>query len=328
MSVASRFSPMRAMSVALLIMAAGAFLDSLAWRGARFPGFFIMPNRVVPSAGLPDWSGVAEGRPLYQQVLLAVNAMPVSSGQDAYRRIAAHRGDDPARYLFANADRTEERSFPVRQFTDAEYVAIFGMYFINGLAYLALAVVAGERWREGGMFRGLAAFGWVGAAFAFSGMDLYGPGRIFRLHVAAEALLPAAAAHLALVCPRDRAIGRPGLLPLVYGVGLALAAVYELLLYDPRAYSIAHNACQGLVGIPAIALVTTLGLSLGDRDGDVAPAVKRWLFIGALAGIIVPAIVLALSGISGGGVPVNATAWVGFAFPSFAIAALRRRARG
>src|SRR5207253_8105330 len=56
----------RGTSAILLAIGALALVHSLGWRGARFPGFFVMPNRVVPSAALPGWSGVAEGRPLYQ----------------------------------------------------------------------------------------------------------------------------------------------------------------------------------------------------------------------------------------------------------------------
>ena len=56
----------RGTSAILLVIGALALVHSLGWRGARFPGFFVMPNRVVPSAALPGWSGVAEGRPLYQ----------------------------------------------------------------------------------------------------------------------------------------------------------------------------------------------------------------------------------------------------------------------
>ena len=50
-----------AVSLAILAIGLVAGVRSLAWRGAPFPGFFVLPNRVVPSAGLPGWSGVAEG---------------------------------------------------------------------------------------------------------------------------------------------------------------------------------------------------------------------------------------------------------------------------
>src|SRR2546427_6112521 len=84
-----------AVSLAILAIGCIAGVRSLGWRGAPFPGFFLLPNRVVPSAGLPGWSGVAEGRPPFQEVLLAVDDAPIGSGIEGYRRVAAHRGSDP-----------------------------------------------------------------------------------------------------------------------------------------------------------------------------------------------------------------------------------------
>ena len=44
-----RPAPVVVRLVAIVLLGAGllALSQSLAWRGARFPGFFLMPNRVV-----------------------------------------------------------------------------------------------------------------------------------------------------------------------------------------------------------------------------------------------------------------------------------------
>src|SRR5204862_283131 len=73
----------RGTSAVLLAIGALALVHSLGWRGARFPGFFVMPNRVVPSAALPGWSGAAQGRPLSQNILLAVDAVPRAFAADS-----------------------------------------------------------------------------------------------------------------------------------------------------------------------------------------------------------------------------------------------------
>lgn len=315
----------RGASAALLGLALLAFLHSLDWRGTSFPGFFVMPNRVVPSAGLPDWSGVREGRPLYQQVVLAVDGDPVPSGAEVYRRAALHRPGEPVEYLLAHAGGVETRSFPLRRFGDGEYLAIFGAYLVTGLAYLLLAALAAERWREAPVYRGLAAIGWAGAAFGFTGIDLYGPGVLFRLHVLAEACLPAAAAHLALVCPRNHVARRPGLLLLTYGLAIGLAAVYELFLGQPSAYTPIHNVAQALAGLPVFGLAVTLALAIGERPPETPTADVRLMLGATLAGVLVPGIVLAISGASGGRLPVNVSAWTGFLFPLGCIAAFRLR---
>jgi len=315
--------PLRLISAGVLVLGLATLLGSLSWRGARFPGFLVMPNRVVPSAGLPGWSGVSDGHPPYQEVLLAVDDTRVSSAADAYRRAATHQVGETARYTFVRDGVVETQSYPLRRLTDSDYFAIFGMYFIAGLAHLLLAWCAAERWQDGPMCRGLAIFGWAGAVFAFTAMDLYGPGRLFRLHAFAEASVSAAALHLALVCPRDRVAGHSGLLVLAYGFGLALAAVYELFLHDPHAYSVVHNFAQGVGSVPVLAFAGLVALSLTDPPAALGAAGVRRLLLGALLGLIIPGLIFGLSAASGGSLPVNSAAWVGFVFPLGAIAALR-----
>ena len=310
-------------SLAILAVGLVSAGRSLSWRDAAFPGFFLMPNRVVPSAGLSDWSGVRDGQPLYQQVLVAVDGTPVTSAIEAYRRAGAHQIGDPIRYRFAARTETAERSFPLRRFTEADYWLIFGMYALTGLAYLALGFLAGLRSADAAMYGGLAAFGWLCALFGFTGMDLYGPGTLFRFHALVEALLPAAGAHLALTCPRDRVGQRPGVLPLVYGVGLAVALAYQYFLYQPAAYTIIHNLCQALSGVPLLVFTSFVALSLGDPPRPLRAPRVRLLLVGALIGIVLPALVVTLSGLTGGSLPVNMIAWPGLIFPLSAIVAVR-----
>jgi hypothetical protein len=305
---------------ALLTLGALAVLESLQWRGARFPGFFLMPNRVVPSVALPRWSGVGEGRPLYQQVLLAVDDVPVGTAAEGYLRAAERREGDTVRCLFADEGRLRRREVALRTLSDGAFLAIFGTYALTGLAYLLLGAVATRRWHQGSLYRALAAVGWVGAAFAFTAIDLYGPGRVFRLHALAEACLPAAMTHLALVWPRDHLAARPGLLRLVYGLALALGAAYEIFLFEPAAYSTIHNLCQALAAVPVLALAGMVAL----EDGYAPEAAHRRPLAVALAGIVLPAIVFGVSGVTGGDLPVNASAWVAFLFPLGWITALRQ----
>jgi hypothetical protein len=328
MTISRHITIGRVASAMLLAVAGLVFADSSAWRDARFPGFFVMPNRVVPSVALPGWAGVADGRPLYQQVVLEVDGSAPADGGDVYRLAARRRPGDGVDFTVSRAGDVEHRTVPVRTLGSGEWVAIFGMYLLCGLCYLALAVLATERRRtDRALAGGLAALGWIGAAFMLTAIDLYGPGRFFRLHALAEALLPAATLHLALVCPRDRVAGRPGLLPAVYGSALALAAVHQVFLYDPAAYTVLHDLCQTLAALPIFALAAMLGATLAEPPPSLGALGARWLLGGTLVGCVAPGIVLALSGASGGQVPVNASAWIGFAFPIAAAIALQAGTR-
>ena len=77
--------------------------------------------------------------------MLAVDGEPVTSAVEGYRRAAAHSVGELVEYLFAGQGGRETRTFPLRLFTDGEHLAIFGMYLLGGLAYLALAVLASLR---------------------------------------------------------------------------------------------------------------------------------------------------------------------------------------
>jgi hypothetical protein len=313
----------RALSAAILALGTVVLIQSLAWRGVTFPGFFVMPNRVVPSAGLSDWEGVATGRPLYQQVLVAVDETPADESADAYSAAGAPGPDGTVRYTFSDAGHLETRALPVRTFTPRDHLLVFGAYFLTGLAYLLLAVMASERWSRGAAFRAFAVFGWIAATFAFTAIDLYGRGTFFRLHALAETGLIAGAAQLALVWPRDLLARWPRVRPAIWLGALALAAAYEMFLYDPRAYVVFHNTTQALAAIPVIAFAVGLTFFLGRAAAEASRRGMGTCLAGALVGIVIPAVVFGVSGLSGGMVSVTVSAWLGFVFPLSSLPALR-----
>ena len=47
------------------------------WIGRPFPGFFVFPNRVIPSIGLTDWAVTRNGT-LYQRTVVSVDGPPVA----------------------------------------------------------------------------------------------------------------------------------------------------------------------------------------------------------------------------------------------------------
>ena len=311
----------RALSAGLLVLGLLTYTESLDWRGTRFGGFFLTPNMVVPSVGLADWGGAREGRPVYQHALTAIDGMPVASSSEAYARIRAHHLGDSVAFTFAYQGQIEERRLPVSPFDSRDHFLIFGTYLVNGAMYLLLAALAAERWREGGPFPGLAAFGWVGATFAFTAIDLYGPGHLFRLHVLAESMLVGAAAHVTIGCLRMSPARRAGALKLAYGIPLSLAGAYEMMLHEPAAYSAIHNVAQALGIVPVLALVGVLALGESRLAPELTTTGARHVLAGAFVGVVVPAALLAVSGVAGGLVPVNAVAWVAFVFPLACIAA-------
>src|SRR6185369_16676538 len=71
-------------------LAASTLVHSLDWTNRPFPGFFVMDNLVVPSAGLSHWTGLQDPEgTIYQRQIQRVNGAPVATAADVYDRVAA-----------------------------------------------------------------------------------------------------------------------------------------------------------------------------------------------------------------------------------------------
>ena len=314
----------RALSLGLALIGLVTFADSTRWIGTRFGGFFLLPNLVIPSIALGGWSGTTDGLPPWQDTVRAVDGTVVDTADAAYDRIARHRPGEPVQYELARDGDLVWRSFPALTFTSTDHALVFGTYVLTGFAYLLLAALAAECWHEEPLFRALAVFGWVGAAFVFTALDIYGPGRLFRLHALAEALLGGAAAQLALSCSRDRLERWPGVLTAVWYTTLALAGVYQLLLFQPAAYPTIHGIAQALGVLPVLVLVVELACGSVALAEPLGPRAASYLLAGAVAGVAMPALLFAASTVAGGSVAVNQAAWTGFVFPLCCLAAVPR----
>src|SRR5262249_10224783 len=141
----------------------------------------------------------------------------------------------------------------------------------------------------------------------------YDPGGGMRLHALAEALFPAAVAHLAVVFPSDRSKLLAPLPTLVWILAVGLAIAYQMLLSLPGPYSVVHGACETLIGIAGLGPITRLVIAF------VAPGPHHRLvgaaFWAAAAGLGMPVLVLTLSGSTGGALPVNVVSATAFIFP-------------
>ena len=312
--------------LALAVLAVGVVtgLESRAWRGAAFPGFFLLPNRVIASISLPGWAASGNGRPLYQAVLTRVDDTPVDSTPAAAAAMAAHAPAAPVRLSVRRLAGDETLDVPVRRFTETEWWLIFGAYLVCGAAFLGVGTMAATR-GTGAWAGGVASFCLVVALFLFTALDLYGAGRFFRLHALAECFLAAVATHLMLVCPTVHPAARVGR-RFAYGMAAALAVVYQGLLFDPIGYVLVHNLAQALGLVPVIALVYRLMEALDAPPVELGMRGVYWMVAGTLPGVLVPGILLGLSGLTGGQLQVNPGVWFGVLFPLGVSVAVRRRA--
>jgi hypothetical protein len=300
-----------AAAAAVVVIVTTIGIAAADWIDRPFPGFFVLENRVIPSIGLPHWSASRAGG-LYQLAVVAIDGAAITDGAGVYETVASRPTGTPLVYGLRGGAASDAVAVGSQIFTRADYWAIFGTYLGTGFLYLMVGLLGVWLFPETHLGRALLCMGGIGGIYALSAVGVYGPSFGLRLHALAEASLPAAFVYLTLVFARAR---RTVSLPVLWvGCALsgALAILYQLVLSQPGAYSAVHGACETYLGAAGLGL---MGYLLVQRARGTSEPLLHAAAVGAVLGIGVPAVVLLLSGVSGGRVPVNLCTVTAFLFP-------------
>jgi signal transduction histidine kinase len=310
---ASRAVRLGAIAIGLLAVALATrtTLTSAAWVGRVFPGFFLLDNRVVASVGLANWPG-ATVPGLYQSQVVVVDGRPVTRTPDVYAYVASLPPGTPVRYRLRWRGEERDVTIPTRRFDVRDWGLVFGAYLLDSAVYVASGLVVWTLRPRAALSRVLLVFGAAIALWLLTAMDIYGPALLFRLHVVGEVLFPAVAFHLGLLFPQPHRWAR--LAPAFYLLSLGLAVPYELLLYDPTAYTVVHNGSVLYLALAALFFAARL---IGEyRRGRSALARQRIrvVTLGTLIGFAFPGILFIGSVFLGGGLSITPAALTGFLF--------------
>jgi signal transduction histidine kinase len=304
-----------ALALAVVGLAAAVSVHAARWWGRTFPGFLVLPNRLVPVASLPGWP-TERDETLFQAEVTAVDWSPVATSADIYTRVAAHPPGTPLTYTFRRDGRRWDHTIASRTFRGSEVVLLFGAFILNGVVFGLVGVAVWALRPDLPAARGLLAFGLTTAAFMLSAAGLYGPTSLpFRVHMLAEALFPAALAHLAFVFPARRGPAwRERAIALAWAGSGALAVGSQLVLFDLPRSLLLGNLCYLYIGLVSLVFVGRMVVAF--RLGTALDRNKiRVVLLATLPGVAFPALLVALSGMTGGALPVNAAALTTFLFP-------------
>lgn len=306
--------------VAALLLAVGVLgtVGAASQLGQPFPGFLVLGNRVVASVGLSLWPATAGGE-IFQQRVVEANGRDVLNARELREIVAAHPPGTEIRWGFEATDGVvTERGIETRTFGARDFALLHGTYLVNGIALgLAALIALGARRR----FRGaLAAFPLmaIGSLWVLSAMDLYGPYRLFRLHVLCEALLWPAALHMALAYPAPVAFirGRVGSLAGLYGAALLVGVVTEVGLGDSGTYTKSHLLSVSAFGAALLVLVVaTVERIRSPQTPGEHRARALTVAVGGLVALSLPVALTLAEAVTGGRAPQNALALTGFVFP-------------
>ncbi len=311
------------LATALLGLAAITTTASLRWVGEPFPGFFLLRNRVVASVSLPGWP-VAGHPALLQTEIVAIDGVPVASSDDVAARVRTAPAGTVFTYTFDRDGVRIQRAIASQPFTVGDWALIFGVYLLNGLIFGATGIAVWMLRPQRATSWALLGLGLSIASFTLTGMDLYGPHRFFVFHALAEAFVPGAFVHLALLFPIRRMSGGRAA-AVAYVPCAVLAATYLAQLDHPAGYALVHAIA---VATAFAAIVGLLGAVVVGFRRSTSPLVRhrvRCVAVGGMAAFVLPALVLAASVFESGRAPVNAIAFTGFLFPlAVAYAVLKR----
>jgi signal transduction histidine kinase len=299
------------MGLAALLLAARTTATSRAWVDRVFPGFLLLDNRVIASVGFAGWPG-ADVPGLYQSQVVAVDGAPVGSSADVYASAARLPPGTPVRYRIRRGDAERDVVVPTSRFTEGDWVLLFGAFLLNGAATLAAGLVPWVLRPRAPVARALLVAGALCAVFLLTAMDLYGPATLFRLHVAAETLLPAALLHLFLLFPQPHALA--GWSAAGYAVSLALLVPYEVFLHRPAVYTNILYANMAYLGVTAIFFAWRLATEYRRGRSQLARQRVRVITLGTLFGFALPGVILLASVLMTGGVAMNLAALTPFLF--------------
>lgn len=303
-----------------------ALLGASQWPGTVFPGFLILDNGVVASAGLAHWPATRDGE-IFQKELVAANGVPIRSVASLREQIAELPAGVLVEYDFRDSDASHfQRHIATRNFDAIDFWLLFGPFILTGSAFLILALVVRILRGDDSLAVGIWACSLVLGIFGLTAMDLYGPARLFRIHALAEALTLPAGVHMALVFPQRARIAKrfPRLIPGLYAATLLFIAYAQAMLYDPAAYVQTHGIAVAGLGISMIALIgTQIRSYLSPASFEARQRVRVVAFGASVA--LAPIVALSVASVvSDGSTSQNMMAFSAALFPvAIGYAALR-----
>ena len=136
----------------------------------------------------------------------------------------------------------------------------------------------------------------------------------------------AALIHFALVFPSDRLERgyRPFLLSIYLGCA-AMAALYQLVLQMPTAYSAMHLASVAMQAVGGLSVLWVVTYDLLTTTSELVRQRVLVVGLGTFAAFLLPTVVSGVTGFSEGSVAVNSAAMTGFLMPMCLAYAIVRR---
>lgn len=292
----------------VLLLVGQCIVSTSGWLNEPFPGFFVYENLTVGPYHAPGWTGAAAGLRSLDRIV-AIDGRELQRRADLYDRVRALPSGTVFLYRVARNESLIELRIGSLDFAFRDWLLSFGMYMLIGLAFLVIGVApyfyrATSTVARPLCFMVLMVFVWFQTTFDFMTDGVLPK----ELRVAALALTPSAAIHLALLL-RSATLGTvltKGSIVAVYGVGALLGVVHSATFFAPVWLWIpAYHASYIFVCLGALAFLLIVGDALRRCASDLDRSRLRVMVVGSLVGFLLPAFSTLAANSLGWRVPYN-----------------------
>ena len=294
----------------LLLLGQTVVLSS-RWLNQSFPGFFIHQNLTVGPYSLPGWGGAAAGLKSLDRII-SVDGRWLSDRSELYSHVRSVAADANVRYQIGRGHQQIEIIIPAKVFLLRDWLLSFGIYITIGLAFLVIGVMpyfyrASSPAALPLCFMVMAVFIWFETTFDFM-TESWLPK---ELRIFALCLTPSAAIHLALMLRRKLPSAvfpwRHWLIvAALYAVGVALGAFNSSSYFGPvEIWRQFFQAAYAYVFLGALIFLIIIARALRGTESDLERSRLRVMFVGALAGFLIPALTTVLANSSHLPIPYN-----------------------
>lgn len=285
-------------AILVLVLLGQTVVLSGRWLNQSFPGFFVHQNLTVGPYSVPGWGGTAAGLQFLDRIV-SIDGRDLSDRAELYDRVRSLAAGSNVRYRVMRDAHILDLTIPSKIFGLRDWLLSFGIYIAIGLAFLVIGVMpyfyrASSPVALPLCFMVMAVFVWFQTTFDFM-TDGWLPK---ELRIFALCLTPSAAIHLALMLSRrDRpsTLQRLSVLS-IYAIGAVIAALNSWSYFGAvETWRLFFRAAYGYVFIGALTFLAITGRALRSMESDLERSRLRVMFVGALAGFVIPALTTVLT---------------------------------
>ena len=215
-----------------MVLCVVSLVSAIRFINKGFPGFFVYPFPNVGSYGSRDWPGYAAGLKFMDRIV-SMDGEPVRNGRQVVNWTIQKSNGAPVHYVIESKGATRKVMIPVYTFGIKDFLILFVVPFIFGLAVYTLGFIVyvlkpniHSSWIFLIVCFSLGTY--VGTAF-----EIQSSYHLVYIHYLIIPLVPAAVFHLFSIFPdRKKVLNRHPLLEYAIYIPAALiAAAYLLFLF-------------------------------------------------------------------------------------------------